>query len=99
MHIKWTMRLGVPHKSYIKTHHRIIQQRAVWDDKESIYILSGWGFPSDFLLKTISLIPQYLEIRMPFGQDSYVFGTYRTDGDMPIRCPHDRAINHFHCNL
>lgn len=60
--------------------------------------LTGWIAPTQEVLDAITAyFNQYLHLKMPFGQQSYVWpseGEYR-----PVRCARSRAIDHFKCRL
>ena len=63
------------------------------------HYLTGDGEPSKEVIEAISkYFNQYLELQMPFGQDSFVWPSL-SDTYEPIRCPSDLAITHFHCDL
>lgn len=59
--------------------------------------LRGLIAPSPEVLGTITgYFNMFLELKMPFGQNSYVWPSYQEDY---IRCPSNEAIDHFHCDL
>lgn len=82
----------------LKVHYKLMYPDGVINPSKSHH-LTGHIKPSALVLESITeYFNQYLELKMPFGQKSYVWPSY-PDGPEPIRCPSNEAINHFDCRL